>query len=132
MRRVVLLILGLPLLAACDSSGSAVEVMQTSISGTWVGEVTSSGVAMPVSIELTEAATFVTGSGSVTVRGDARGFSVSDPGSYLHPLLSLSLIFDNPPPGTLAGNVSEDRMVIRATMTGPGFSGIADLELRRE
>ncbi len=104
------------------------------MTGTWQGEVTSTNVmgvvdTFLVNMTLTEALTNVTGSGTVTGPAGVLAFDVVEGGSYLHPLLSIDMLYDRPPLGELNGNVAEDRQSIRGTMTGPGFSGIAELQI---
>ena len=122
---VVLLVVG------CDSMDPG-PISNESISGVWRGEVPSTNVmgiidTFRVELRLAEEATNVSGTGSVTGPGGAHACTILQGSSYLHPLVSLNLLFDQPPLGQLSGNVAQDRASIRGTMTGPGFSGVAEL-----
>ena len=137
MRRLAFLLpFGLFLLfIGCDSSDpDPGPIGMNSVTGTWQGEVTSMNVmgevdTFLVNMTLSEAQTNVTGSGTVTGPAGELAFDVVEGGSYLHPFLNIDMLFDRPPLGQLRGNVAEDRQSIRGTMTGPGFSGIAELQI---
>ncbi len=122
----LLLLSLLLLLAACDYSGS--NDPPPSISGTWTGEITSQGVVFTFELIFNESNTFVSGSGTVTSPQETAGFSLD--GSYLHPALSLRLIFPDRPPGSFNATVADDRKGIQGAISGPGFSGIIDLTKR--
>ena len=123
------------LLIGCDSSDpDPGPFMGDSITGTWRGEVPSRNVmgevdTFLVEMTITEELTNVSGNGTVTGPQGAISFNVVAGSSYLHPLLSLDLLFTQPPLGELNGNVAEDRMSIRGTMSGPGFAGTAELQI---
>ena len=133
MRRLAFLLF-LPLcllLAACDSSDPEDDPPETpSIDGTWAGTVTSNNVTWQVEMTITDDATFVTGMGTISSPDTTMLYDVSG-GSYVHPLISLTLIFGQPPPGRLSGSVSADRETITGTMDGPGFAGPAALTMRQ-
>ena len=133
MRRV-LLVIGL-ILAGCDSGGSAIETGgRNTVAGDWEGQVVSSGIALDVEVTfIEERATVISGQGSVQVAGEARSFVISE-GDYLHPLLNINLFFEGfaPPFGGIDGTVNTTRDEINGTMSGPGFSGPAQLTLRRQ
>ena len=121
------------LLIGCDSSDPR-PISANSITGTWQGKVPSMNVmgevdTFLVDMTLNETQTNVTGNGTVTGPLGAISFNVVAGSSYLHPLINLDLLFTQPPLGELNGNVSADRSSIRGTMSGPGFAGIADLEI---
>ena len=135
-RRLFVLTFGLFLfVVGCDSSDPDPGPIEgDSITGTWQGEVPSMNVmgvidTFRVVMNITEDRTNVTGDGTVTGPQGALAFEVIVGGSYLHPLLSLDLLFAVPPLGELNGNVAADRRSIRGTMNGPGFAGIAELEI---
>ncbi len=137
MRRLAFLLpLSLFLLfIGCDSSDpDPGPIVVDSITGTWRGEVPSTNFlgevdTFLVEINLNEEQTNVTGSGTVTGPQGVLAFTILPGGSYLHPLFSIFLNFNQPPLGGLNGNVAEDRKSIRGTMNGPGFSGVAELEI---
>lgn len=130
----LLLTLGL---TACGSSDAMEEPPPTpdSITGNWTGELVSTDLngnetTFQIAITLNEQQTQVGGSGTVTGPNSTEPFTVvMEESSYLHPLLSLVLLYNGPPLGNLSGLVSEDRQEIRGTMSGPGFSGIAELKI---
>jgi hypothetical protein len=119
----------------CDSTDPG-PITTNSITGTWRGALTSTNAmgvvdTFLVDLDLTEARTEVTGNGSVTGPNRTVSFEVLAGSSYLHPTIDLNLFFDGfqPPLGDLSGNVAADRMSIHASMDGPGFSGIAELQI---
>lgn len=120
--------------ASCDAGDPGEEMNHgESITGIWRGTVPSRNVTgridtFRVELHMTEDQTRVSGQGTVTGPAGSVSFSVAD-GSYLHPLLSLQLLYTTPPLGDLKGNVANDRLRFRGTMSGPGFSGTADLQL---
>ena len=123
-------------LTACDSSGAnEPEVKENSIDGNWVGEIVSQDInGMPVTftvdMTIVEDRSNVTGGGTVTGPDDAKAFTlVEGSSSYLHPIINFDLLFDGPPLGELNGTITEDLKQIRGTMSGPGFAGIAELEI---
>ena len=120
-------------LAACDSSDPDDGMRgPPALTGQWRGVVTSSDtVAVPVEMEIVQDGTVLTGSGSLESPTGMFAFEI-DPGSgYFHPTVNMFLLYGNaiPPLGTLNGIVSEDREMIRGTMDGPGFSGLAEFEM---
>ncbi len=131
-RLAPLLFIGLSLiLAACGSDSDPVAPLTpTSINGRWVGEIIAGGETLPVEMELAEVSTEVGGQGTIrTVQDTTLTYTIR--GSYVHPFVTLNLLFDQPPLGTLSGNVDEDRDFIDGTMAGPGFAGEVELTLRR-
>lgn len=120
--------------AGCDAGDPGEEMIHgESITGTWRGTVPSRNVTgridtFRVELHMTEDRTHVNGQGTVTGPSGAVSFSIAG-GSYLHPLLSLQLLYTTPPLGDLKGNVANDRLRFRGTMSGPGFSGTADLQV---
>ncbi len=131
---LALLLLGL---TACDSSDPREEPppVPDSITGNWTGELVSTDLngkeaTFQIAVTLNEALTMVGGSGTGTGPDTTEPFTVVESeSSYLHPLLSPVLLYNGPPLGNLSGNVSENRQEIRGTMSGPGFSGIAELKI---
>ncbi len=126
------------LFVACDSSEPGEPIMGDSINGFWQGEIYSQNRlgeqdTFRIEMNIAESMTMVSGAGMVTsppgVTPAESSFIVLEGSSYLHPFLSLDLIYEGSFPGGLDGNVSTDRREIRATMTGPGFSGLADLQI---
>ena len=126
------LVLGLFLfLAACDSNPmDPGPSTPASLTGIWVGEVNSGGTLYLIEMTLTDDRTVITGMGTARSPQDTLDFSIQ--GDYVHPLVSLALIYDRPPPGTLAGNINEARDLIRGTISGPGYAGVVDMMLRRQ
>lgn len=118
----------------CDAGDPGEEMIHGgSITGIWRGTVPSRNVAgridtFRVELQMTEDRTRVSGQGTVTGSEGAVSFTVAD-GSYFHPLLSLQLLYTTPTIGDLKGNVADDRLRFRGTMSGPGFSGTADLHI---
>ena len=126
------------LLVGCDSSEPEEPIMGDSINGAWEGEIYSQNRlgeqdTFRIEMNITESMTMVSGAGMITgppgVTPPESSFIVVEGSSYLHPFLALELIYEGSFPGGLNGNVSDDRREIRATMTGPGFSGLADLQI---
>ncbi len=126
------------LLIGCDSSEPDEPIMEDSINGAWRGEIFSRNRmgeqdTFRVEMNINESMTMVSGNGMVTGPPGATppesSFIVLEGSSYLHPLLALDLIYEGSFPGDLKGNVSNDRREIRATMAGPGFSGLAELQI---
>ena len=110
------LILGL---AACDSADP--EPPPATLTGRWLGAVTAQGTAFTFELDLTEQATVVSGSGTMTSAQGTAAFAVE--GSYTHPLASLRLVFQDRPPVTFNGLVSDDRERIEGEVAGSGFGG---------
>ena len=142
MRRLALpLLLSLfltGLLVGCDSSEPEELIGVDSITGTWRGEIYSQNRmgeedTFLVEMNINESMTMVSETGMVTGPPGATppesSFIVVEGSSYVHPFLSLDLVYEGSFPGGLDGNVSNDRREIRATMAGPGFSGLADLQI---
>lgn len=125
-------LLGLLLFAtACDSDPMEPDPpMSFSLTGIWLGEVQSDTLIYRIEMNLTEDATVITGTGSARSLRDTLNYDIR--GDYVHPLVSLALVYDRPPPGTLAGNVNQERDVINGTISGPGFSGVIEMTLRRQ
>ncbi len=126
------------LLVGCDSSEPDEPIMGDTINGAWRGEIYSQNLmgeqdTFRVEMNITESMTMVSGNGMVTGPPGATppesSFIVVEGSSYLHPLLALDLIYEGSFPGDLSGNVSNDRREIHATMAGPGFSGLAELQI---
>ena len=133
MRRFLpAVLLGLLLFAtACDSDPAGPGPMPVpSLTGIWVGEVQSDTLLYRIEMNLTDEATVITGTGSARSARDTLDYAIQ--GDYVHPLVSLALVYDRPPPGTLAGNINEDRDVIRGTISGPGYAGAVEMTLRRQ
>lgn len=126
------------LLVGCDSSDPEEPIMADSIDGAWQGEVYSRNVmgeqdTFRVAMTVTVSMSNVSGNGTVTAPPGRTPASidfvlVEETSSYLHPLLALDLIYGGSFPGDLNGNVSADRREVRGTMSGPGFSGLAELQ----
>ncbi len=119
--------------SACDSSDPGDEGPPT-LDGTFGGTVTGTNDSVFVRIVVTEGAAspvggkVVGGSGTITTPSEVATFDVS--GSYEHPLFEIDLQFGDRPPGTISGNVSDDRDRITGTITGPGLGG--QITLSRE
>lgn len=138
MRRLAVFLLPFSLFLlfiGCDSSDpDPGPIAVDSITGTWRGEVPSTNVmgvvdTFLVEININEDRTNVTGDGTVTGPQGVLAFNIIAGSSYLHPIINLDLLFGGPPLGELNGNVAEDRRSIRGTMSGPGFAGIAELQI---
>ena len=126
--------------AACDSNDPGEEIDPNSVAGTWVGSVKSTvlvdenrvdSVEFPIEIEVMESMTILSGSGTVDQGDETISFEIEPTSSYIHPRVNMFLFFERPPLGTLNGTVASDRMSIRGSMAGPGFSGVAEFEIRK-
>lgn len=125
-RLLPLLLLALGV-AACDSSPNEPPPPIPSIDGSWAGFLVSAGDTLAVTMTLVEEGGFVNGAGTAERPADVLGFDVE--GIYAHPNLSLSLIFDRPPLGSLSGVVSAGRDRITGTLSGPNIAGPVELDL---
>ena len=83
-----------------------------------------------ITMSLANNKSMVSGSGTIESSNGALTFTVVESESnYLHPIIDLVLLYAQPPPGNLSGNVSTNREEIHGTMQGPGFSGTADFQM---
>ena len=132
MRRLALpLLLSLfltGLLLGCDSSEPEGPIGVDSITGTWRGEIYSQNQMAEqdtflVEMNINESMTMVSGTGMVTGPPGATppesSFIVVEGSSYLHPFLSLKLIYEGSFPGGLNGNLSDDRRDRRCSALPP-------------
>ncbi len=137
-------------LSACSGDSSMdddpINDVPTRLTGTWTGTVIATQIGddapeeQPVSITVVQGIEVngqlrldrVEGTGSITTQ--ARGeLTFEIEGQYLHPTLSLGLLFPvTPPIGTISGSVSEDRRTILATMAGPDIGGSVTFMLERQ
>jgi len=135
MRRSAFLLLGLfVLFTGCDSSDPGEPMGVNSITGTWRGELISVNAmgqeqTFNIHLNLNESRTNVGGDGTVTGPSATVSFVIEEGSSYVHPFLSIDMIYEGSFPGGLNGNVSEDRRTIQATMSGLGFSGSTELQI---
>jgi len=137
VRHFVFFLLLVLLSVGCDSGGPALDPMNDSITGVWRGTVPSRNVqgivdTFRVEMQIRQEQFDLSGTGTITGPAGGQPFTIVEGSSYLHPILSIQLLYDRPPLGDLKGNVAEDRMHIRGTMSGPGFSGVAELEIEMQ
>ncbi len=104
-------------MAACDAADPAPA---PSVSGRWTGAVSRSGADQVFELDLNESRTLATGGGSLRANG-AAAFTLS--GSYVHPSVSLQFTFQDRPPISFTGRVSEDRKTMTGALSGAGFGG---------
>lgn len=108
-------------LGACDSAEPEQE--RVGITGRWTGLLTSradSTQAFPVVMTLSDNVSQVTGSGSIEAPEETIEFAVVG-GLYSAPSLYLSLVYERGP-GSISGNVSSERDLIEASLSGPGVA----------
>lgn len=117
-------------LAACSDSPTGPDPPDVpTITGDWEGIVISGSDTLAAAVTFNEAGGLVDGSGTIQRPGESLAFILE--GTYAHPLLSLQMVFDRPPPGTLSGTVSADRDRITGTLSAPtNISGTVDLMLQ--
>ncbi|MBT8400736.1 MAG: hypothetical protein KJO98_09685 [Rhodothermia bacterium] len=129
--RLLILVIGLGVLSGCDSNSGG-DSSELTVTGTYSGSVDGTNGATSVQISILEGASdpfsgiSISGDGSVSVSGAISSFSAS--GWYTHPVIQLDLTFGNQPPGTLNGQVREDRQQIDGTIFGPGVGGSIKLQ----
>ena len=123
----------LVIFSGCDSNDPDEDIVitPTSVAGQWEGIVVSDSTEFPVSMEIFEEQTILTGTGTVVLDTLTLTFNIDPSSSYIHPLVNMFLFFERPPLGTLNGVVSTDRQEINGTMSGPGFSGPAEFTMSR-
>ena len=116
------LVLGLMLLAAaCGGDNGSTEPEDPEVEGQWNGPIITDRGSGSLALTLTEAGGTVTGTGTLSVPGDALALTVT--GTYAPPNMSLQMTSTGFEPMNLSGEVSEDE--IDGTLNGSGFVNIA-------
>ena len=116
------LLVGLTLLtAACGGDGGSTEPDVPEVEGQWNGPVISDVGSGSLALTLNEASGAVTGTGTLSVTGDALALTVT--GNYAPPNVSLQMTSPGFEPMNLSGTLSEDE--IDGTLNGSGFVNIA-------
>ncbi len=122
------LVAGLMLLAAaCGGDNGTTEPEDPEVEGQWNGPITTDVGSGSLALTLTEASGTVSGTGTLSVPGDAVALTVT--GTYAPPNVSLQMTSTGFEPMNLSGEVSEDE--IDGTLNGSGFVNIA-VTLRRQ
>jgi hypothetical protein len=116
------LLVGLTLLiAACGGDSGPTEPDVPEVEGQWNGPITTNLGSGSLALTLNEASGTVTGTGTLSVTGDALALTVT--GNYAPPNVSLQMTSAGFEPMNLSGTVSEDE--IDGTLNGSGFVNIA-------
>ncbi len=129
--RVLFTALALGILSGCDSTDGD-DSSGLSVTGTFVGVVDGTNNTISVQLSILEglndpfAGISVSGDGTVTTPDATTPFDVT--GSYAHPLIQLDLMLLDQPPGTLNGQVTDDRQQINGSVFAPGVGGSITLQ----
>jgi hypothetical protein len=116
------LLAGLTLLiAACGGDSGSTEPDVPDVQGQWNGPINTNVGSGNLALTLNEANGNITGSGTLTVTGDALALTVT--GNYAPPNVSLQMTSPGFEPMNLSGTVNEDE--INGTLNGSGFVNIA-------
>ncbi len=115
-----LLILLTLMLTGCGDDGPS-EPDTPAVQGQWNGVINTNAGSGSLSLTLNEANGNITGSGTLTVTGDAIALTVT--GNYAPPNVSLQMTAPGFEPMNLSGAVNEDE--IAGTLNGSGFVNIA-------
>ena len=105
---------------ACGGDGGN-EPSPPDVEGQWNGPINTSTGSGSLALTLNEASGSVTGTGTLTVPGDALSLTVT--GNYATPNVSLQLSSPGFEPMTLGGTVGDE--TITGTLNGSGFVNIA-------
>lgn len=116
------LLLGLTLLlAGCGGGDGSTEPDEPEVEGQWNGPINTSVGSGSLALTLTESDGTVSGTGTLSVTGDALALTVT--GTYAPPNVSLQMTSPGFEPLNLSGDVTEDE--IDGTLNGSGFVSIA-------
>jgi len=116
------LLVGLTLLiAACGGDGGSTEPDVPEVEGQWNGPINTNVGSGSLALTLNDANGTVSGTGTLSVTGDALALTVT--GNYAPPNVSLQMTSSGFEPMNLSGEVSEDE--IDGTLNGSGFVNIA-------
>jgi hypothetical protein len=100
-----------------DSNGPSTP----KVSGQWTGPINTSTGSGTLSLTLNDAGGNVTGTGTLSVPGDALALTVT--GNYSAPNVSLQMTSPGFEPMNLSGTVDDRK--IQGTLNGSGFVSIA-------
>jgi hypothetical protein len=105
---------------ACGGDGGN-EPSVPEVEGQWNGPINTSVGSGTLALTLNETGGTVTGTGTLTVPGDALSLTVT--GNYAAPNVSLQMSAQGFEPMTLGGTVGDE--TIAGTLNGSGFVNIA-------
>ena len=116
------LMVALMLLAAgCGGGDSSTEPDDPEVEGQWNGPINTDGGSGSLALTLTETDGTVSGTGTLSVTGDALALTVT--GTYAAPNVSLQMTSQGFEPMNLSGEVTDEE--IDGTLNGSGFVNIA-------
>jgi hypothetical protein len=116
------LLVGLTLLiAACGGDGGSTEPDVPEVEGQWNGPINTNVGSGSLALTLNDANGTVSGTGTLSVTGDALALTVT--GNCAPPNVSLQMTSSGFEPMNLSGEVREDE--IDGTLNGSGFVNIA-------
>jgi hypothetical protein len=118
--RTILLLALTAFTVACGGDGGN-EPTVPEIEGQWNGPINTSSGSGSLALTLNAAGGNVTGTGTLTVPGDALSLTVT--GNYAPPDVSLQMSSPGFEPLNLSGTVSDQTIV--GTLNGSGFVNIA-------
>ncbi len=122
------LLVGLMLLVTgCGGGDGSTQPDDPEVEGQWNGPINTDGGSGSLAVTLTETDGTVTGTGTLSVTGDALALSIT--GTYAPPNVSLQMSAPGYEPMNLSGEVSDEE--IDGTLNGSGFVNIA-VTLRRQ
>ena len=105
---------------ACGGDGGN-EPSVPDAQGQWNGTINTSGGSGSLALTLNEAGGNITGSGTLTVPGNAIALTVT--GNHAHPNISLQMSSPGFEPMNLGGTLSDTQ--IQGVLNGSGFVNIA-------
>ena len=116
------LMVALMLLAAgCGGDDSSTEPEDPEVEGQWNGPINTDVGSGSLALTLTETDGTVSGTGTLSVTGDALALTVT--GTYAPPNVSLQMTSQGFEPMNLSGEVTDEE--INGTLNGSGFVNIA-------
>jgi hypothetical protein len=116
------LLVGLMLcLAGCGGGDGSTEPDEPQVEGQWNGPINTDVGSGSLALTLTEGDGTVSGTGTLSVTGDALALTVT--GTYVPPNVSLQMTSQGFEPMNLSGEVAEEE--IDGTLNGSGFVNIA-------
>jgi hypothetical protein len=104
-------------MAACGGDGGSTGPDVPDVQGQWNGPINTNVGPGNLALTLNEASGNITGTGALTVSGDALALTVT--GNYAPPNVSLQMTSPGFEPMNLSGTLSQDE--IRGTLNGSGF-----------
>jgi hypothetical protein len=116
------LLVGMMLLVAgCGGGDGSTEPDEPQVEGQWNGPINTDVGSGSLALTLTETDGTVSGTGTLSVTGDALALTVT--GTYAPPNVSLQMTSEGFEPLNLSGEVDEEE--IDGTLNGSGFVNIA-------